>query len=681
MFRYLRRLAALLPLFLILTGCIAATENLDQPADSQATTTASVAGTAPAATPEPAATMAPVATAVPGFDCENVTEIPISECQALVAFYEATGGSQWIDHTGWLASNTPCSWFGVSCSAAHVDTLGLFFNALSGPLPANLAGLPALRVLDLHNNQITGPIPPELDRLATLEYLDLSVNQLSETIPAGLGTLAKLQTMNLANNSLAGPIPPELGQLAGLRSLALSHNLLSGPIPEALANLSALESLHLGDNMLEGNIPFGLGQLPALSLADLSFNQLSGSAPSALFELPDHQLWGNRLDGTIFSDGSQQNVNFLGATFTFDSGTAGSVWSELVPASLIAAGPGLPWDPPEHIVFTLTGELPQDHNPMGLYVPAEAQIQIYPTEGLNEEVQPVVAALQQVLAERPDLSIYEVTAAGTDVNDPALGLLPPSNAQQVFRSQAEYVDFIGGGGIRYLTMLSQGLMPVSNQDLFYTFQGLTADGATYVAVYYPVSLPDLPDSPQLDEADFNALTEDWTGYLNNILGHLNEQAGAAFTPDLAAIDALINTISVAGITPPPTIEGAGIRPKEGETAGNQPLLQWVDVPGAVSYEVVVLDDAAYPPQVVINETVSEPKLALETLLEPGHYSWTVRAIARDGTVLAELNRTFTVETALPASAGSPTISLDTSRTVFNFRTEAMAIHFLLNCRL
>jgi hypothetical protein len=671
MSRYLIRLVAVLAVFLILTGCIAGAENIGLPADSQAAATASLAATAPPSTPEPAATTEPAATAAAAFDCENVAEIPFAECETLVAFYEATGGPEWVDNTGWLASNTPCSWFGISCSSAHVGTLGLFFNRLSGRLQADLAGLPALRVLDLHNNQITGTIPPELGRLAALEYIDLSANQLSEPIPASLGALAKLQTLNLSNNSLSGPIPTELGRLAGLRSLALSHNLLSGPIPEALANLSALESLHLGDNMLEGTIPFGLGQSPALSLADLSFNQLSGSTPSALFELPDHQLWGNRLDGTIFSDGSEQNVNFLGATFSFNPGTAGSVWPELVPAGLIGPGPGLPWDPPEHIVFTLAGAQPQDHNPMGLYVPAEAQIQIYPAEGLNEEVQPIVAALQQILAERPDLSTYEVTAAGMNIDDPELGLLPPSNAQQVFRSQAAYVDFIGGSGVRYLTMLSQGLMPVSNQDLFYTFQGLTDDGTTYVAVYYPVSLPGLPDSPQLDEADFNALVEDWAGYLNDILAMLNGQEGAAFTPDLTAIDALITTISVAGITPPSTIEGEGITPKDGETVGIKLLLQWVEVPGAVSYEVIVLDDAAFPPQVVIDETVTEPKLALETPLEPGHYSWTVRAMAGDGTVLAELNRAFTVETTLPANAGFPTITLDTGRNASDFRTETI----------
>jgi hypothetical protein len=497
-------------------------------------------------------------------------------------------------------------------------------------------------VLDLHNNSIGGSIPAELGRLAALEYLDLSANKLNGNIPAGLGALAKLQTLNLANNTMTGTIPTEFGQLASLRNFDLSYNQLSGFIPESLSNLVALEVIRLGDNQLEGTIPFDLGQLPSLSAVDLSFNQLAGSAPSKLYEVPYHQFWGNQLDGTISSNGSPQDVNYLGAIFTFDPSTADSVWPELVAAGSIEPGPGLTWDPPEHIVFTLVGDQPKDHNPMGLHVPSEAQIQIYPTEGLNEEVQPFVAALQQILTDRPDLSIYEVTAAEMNIDDPALGLLPPSNAQQVFRSQAKYVDFIGGSGVRYLTMLSQGLVPVSNQDLFYTFQGLTDDGATYVAVYYPVSLPSLPSSPQLDEADLNALAEDWTGYLSDTLATLNGQAAATFTPDLATIDALISTLSVAGINPPPTIEGEGVTPNDGDTVSNQPVLQWVDVPGAISYQVIVLDDAAYPPLVVIDETVAEPKLAVDAALDPGHYSWTVRALTEDGTVLAELNRTFTV---------------------------------------
>ena len=81
-------------------------------------------------------------------------------------------------------------------------------------------------------------------------------------------------------------------------------------------------------------------------------------------------------------------------------------------------------------------------------------------------------------------------------------------------------------------------------------------------------------------------------------------------------------------------------------------MQWQAFPGAASEHVVVLDDAAFPPRVVIDQTVTEPLLAVEQPLAPGHYSWTVWAQdaleAQDGAtaVLAQLNSTFFVKGAL-----------------------------------
>lgn len=44
-----------------------------------------------------------------------------------------------------------------------------------------------------------------------------------------------------------------------------------------------------------------------------------------------------------------------------------------------------------------------------------------------------------------------------------------------------------GGGIRYLTQFGQAAGLITNPELFYTFQGLTDDGAYYVAAVFPVA--------------------------------------------------------------------------------------------------------------------------------------------------------------------------------------------------
>ncbi len=600
----------------------------------------------------------PTPTTTSAFDCMVVSEIPTAECQALVASYEATQGANWVDHTGWLETNTPCSWYGVACADGHVDTLALYFNNLQGQLPAALADLPQLRVLDLHNNAITGSIPPEIGRLVNLVDLDLSDNQISGSLPATLGNLTALQWLMLPRNQINGPIPSELGKLTALHTLNLSDNQLSGGIPESLADATALASIRLRNNQLSGSIPFGLGQLPALYEIDLSFNQLTGSAPSALFQVGTHGLWGNQLDGTIFvGENGRQDVNFLGAAFTFDQATGDSVWPELVPAQPAEPGPGMMWGPPEHIVFTFAyNSGPQEHMPLGQYLPPEGQIHIYPTAELNAEVQPIVAALQQLLAEQPDTSTLEVVPPNEGAEQLGLTMLPPSNAVQTLRAQTEYLSFAKGQGIRYLTQLSQGPVPISNQDLFYTFQGLTDDDATYVSAYFPVTLSALPDSPQLSEAEWAALMADWQGYLAQTLALLDEQPTAAFTPDLAALDAVIHSLSVAETTAVPTLQP--IWPENEESVDSQPVLQWEAFPGAVSYHVVMLDDVAFPPQVVLDQTVTEPLLAVAQPLAPGHYSWTVFAQDGETAVLAQLNSAFFVKDVLEpvAPADGATVS-------------------------
>lgn len=77
-----------------------------------------------------------------------------------------------------------------------------------------------------------------------------------------------------------------------------------------------------------------------------------------------------------------------------------------------------------------------------------------------------------------------------------------------------------------------------------------------------------------------------------------------------------------------------------------PILQWEVYPGAVNYQVVVLDDAAYPPQVVLEQTVTDPMLPIDPPLAPGHYSWTVLAQDIGAVTLAELTSTFSVKDVL-----------------------------------
>jgi Leucine-rich repeat (LRR) protein len=236
------------------------------------------------------------------FNCNQVTEIPTTECEALVTFYNSTNGDSWSRKSGWLENNTPCDWYGVTCSGGHVSELYLHSNELTGSIPTEIGNLSNLGYLYLNNNELTGTIPTELGNLSNLKYLHLYSNKLTGTIPSELGNLSQLWLLSLYSNELISTIPSELGNLNNLEYLHLYSNGLTGTIPSELGNLSNLKYLYLYSNSLTGTIPTELGNLNNLEGLDLHSNSLTGSIPTELgnlSQLKHLHLGSNSLTGTI----------------------------------------------------------------------------------------------------------------------------------------------------------------------------------------------------------------------------------------------------------------------------------------------------------------------------------------------------------------------------------------------
>jgi Leucine-rich repeat (LRR) protein len=251
------------------------------------------------------------------FTCSGVSGIPAGQCEALRTFYEATGGPTWTNRSGWLVTNTPCSWFGVTCTGGNVTALRMPANGLAGPLPTALADLPNLTVVELPHNALSEPIPVQLASLSALTELSLQNNQLSGAIPAQLGNLSNLTALRLGSNQLSGPIPPELGNLANLTILGLDKNALSGAIPAQLGNLSKLELFNLDTNRLTGAIPTTFGNFPNMWRLWLENNQLSGTLPTQLGNLTllrQFSVRNNALSGAIPT--SYQNLTLLNSSYT-----------------------------------------------------------------------------------------------------------------------------------------------------------------------------------------------------------------------------------------------------------------------------------------------------------------------------------------------------------------------------
>jgi hypothetical protein len=219
-----------------------------------------------------AAPLAAVQNVANAFDCAAVSEIPVAECQALVALFNNTNGTGWTNSTGWLATNTPCSWFGLTCAGGHVTVVTLYANLLKGTIPAEIGNLSALTSLSLPHGQLSGPLPPELGKLTNLQSLYVAANLLSGPIPAEIGNLTNLKSLIVWGNQLSGPLPPEMGNLVNLSGALLNSNQLSGALPLQLGNLANLQTLNLSSNQFCGNIPAGMGTITKLTDLRLSGN-------------------------------------------------------------------------------------------------------------------------------------------------------------------------------------------------------------------------------------------------------------------------------------------------------------------------------------------------------------------------------------------------------------------------
>ena len=66
-----------------------------------------------------------------------VCVLPLSQKNALIGLYNATGGSYWSSSSFWLSAPDPCTWEGVQCDGTSANVIGinLPLNNLTGTLP------------------------------------------------------------------------------------------------------------------------------------------------------------------------------------------------------------------------------------------------------------------------------------------------------------------------------------------------------------------------------------------------------------------------------------------------------------------------------------------------------------------------------------------------------------------
>lgn len=243
----------------------------------------------------------------------------------------------------------------------------------------------------------------------------------------------------------------------------------------------------------------------------------------ALFALP-----------VLAQDSASHTISFDGFGFTYDSsvGTNVSITS-------------IPGDPPD--VEQMGGpEVP--HTVFALYsdksVPefsAPGEIRVYRSADLadNEIRAEQLEQLQTLLNDRPDLTPY-MTADVTGAN--TLPSMPVFGAAQILRAQAKYIDTPSVSGIAFIAAYGQDVFPFTGNSFLYVFQGLSSDGAYYIAAQFQLNTTLFPAEVPAD-LDIEAFSANYEQYLAETVDTLNNANPDDFTPSLTTLDALINSFT------------------------------------------------------------------------------------------------------------------------------------------
>ncbi|MEM1126450.1 MAG: Ig-like domain-containing protein [Bacteroidota bacterium] len=158
------------------------------------------------------------------FSCLEVTEVPLAECEALVALYESTNGPSWTRAQGWLTTNTLCSWQGVGCEGGAVTALRLAEAGLEGPFPAAVLALTQLQELTVGSNALTGPLSPALAQLGALRVVSVRDNALDGILPSAWASLTNVTSFYFDETEVC--VPPNddtlTAWLAGIGDLRSS---------------------------------------------------------------------------------------------------------------------------------------------------------------------------------------------------------------------------------------------------------------------------------------------------------------------------------------------------------------------------------------------------------------------------------------------------------------------------
>ncbi len=240
----------------------------------------------------------------------------------------------------------------------------------------------------------------------------------------------------------------------------------------------------------------------------------------------------------------QQHIEFKGVKFTYDRTTFGSVTPSEVPEVRLVPDEKPDSVAPRHVTFRF--ELNKRYN--------EAHLTIYP---VSEFVDIVSAHGEYQRRTRQQFKELGSVLRDKDLRfDGEIPFIPYREGGQEILAKVKLSDFQNGRGIFFVTHWAFEAGLISNELLYYVFEGLTHDGKHYVVAEMPVNVGFLPEtSPEeyegfriddlyADYKDPNSLGKRHKHYRSTIASRLDALPAAEFRPDLRHLEDIISSLEI-----------------------------------------------------------------------------------------------------------------------------------------
>ena len=193
-----------------------------------------------------------------GYTIDNVTSIDFPTYQedsiearkALIEFYHAMDGDNWVNNDNWCSDKPIWEWYGVNNSCKYnnenkdvpyVMELFLIENNLSGEIPEGcLTRMGPISDLTIWGNKIKGQYPYEINRLYSLNNIGLACNQFYGQLSfEPILSLPHLTTINFEENYFEGNLPDcdvlkAFMEGKSVTWFIIRNNLFTGKVPETI---------------------------------------------------------------------------------------------------------------------------------------------------------------------------------------------------------------------------------------------------------------------------------------------------------------------------------------------------------------------------------------------------------------------------------------------------------------